>query len=395
MRVIFTNRTTQDRILTLLESDFTGVSIEHTIDDFSSCSLSFAPVGNMTVIDKSIAPFDNIYIEDDDKKIVFGGVVVNYRINRSGGQINAIDHRWLLSRFVTDSDIVISQNSEIETVVKDLVNLAKSKRIIPIIFDEENSELNPDYFTEQTFKLGSNIAACIQKIIQSVYARWAIRYEWSGDAIVGRLILRSVRGISPEGVGISRTGYQTEDGTKILLMYQEGNSRNNLEDFDYVLDAAQYTSRTKVGYKNGGVGTIKNVPAFDFSATLEYLLGAAESFVSDYNIDSEDAAIQIGRLNQTPIRQDFTVTISPDIHLDLNCGDRVALFIDTPILKTNTEYQVRIDSISMERKEGYFTKKMLLNSMSPIKRIGTSDLLAKINSTGSKVSDIDISYLNS
>lgn len=386
---------------TLDGSEFTGTDISLTIDDYASCVLTYGNIQSEFKFD--IAGFDNIYVEDDDGNIIFGGIVVSYNATSDGGRFNAYDHRWVLQKLLLDAQKLVSAGDDILDVVEELINLAKSKREIPLTFSRELSSVAPGIGADFKFEPGDDIAGCLQKIIQSVYARWAVRYARVGDNIVGRLIVRSIAGITPEGVGIARTFLKSEDGDVVEFVYTDGNGRgnggygkNNLQSFNYTLDLSQYTSRTKIVTKIGDAAQSYDVTPNPLSGFLEGLFGRSEGFVSDYNVNSEATARIVGSIEQTYPRNDFTVVLAPNYTKHLNCGDRVGIKIDTALFTTlPNDLMARIDSISYSRKDGFFERTMMLNLMNPQKRTGTSGILQVIAGMNKRIDGLDKSYVNS
>lgn len=378
---------------TLKGEDFNSVDITHTIDDFSTCRLSHGINSRISSI--SFTGFDNIYVEDDNGKILFGGILVSINVDNNSESMVAYDHRWILARLILDEVITVNTSSNLLDIVEQLITSAKAKRNIPITFDRANSAFNSVFKAELSFEIGDDIASCLQKIIQTYYARWAMRYKKDGNNIYGSLIVRSINGVTPEGVGISRSISKSEDGDVITLFYGEGDKRNNIQNFNFTFDLSSYTSRTKMGIKIGSESQFVNVPPNPFSGAMENLFGLAESFVTDYKATSEDTAKSIGKINQTYPRQDFEVVMSPLFNKRLNCGDRVNITIISSLLAGVKDFGVRIDNVTYSLKDGYFETRLFVNSMNPQKRTGTLDFLQVINSLQGKLDDLNKKYFNS
>lgn len=393
MRIHLYDFTSKNKKAIIETDEFLGVDANHTIDDFSSMQITFSEAPSM--IATPVQAFDNIYLEDDDGEIIFGGVVTGYQMKPTGGVLTAFDHRWVLSRLILDEARDVSADDDILDTVEDLINVAKSKRLIPITFDRENSAINPDYSTDLRFEVGDDIASAIQKIIQNIYARWAVRYYITGNEIYGNLVIRSVRGVTPEGVGISRSPHQSEDGEIIELFYGQGDQRNNIEDYTFVFDLSQYTSRAKVGTNIGGETNYYTAPPTPLSSQFEYFFGRAEGYVSDYKLNSEAAALASSQINQTLARQDFEMTLSPNFKKRLNCGDRVSVVIETPLLETGEGVVVsaRIDSVTYSIKDGSLERKVFVNTMSPQKRTGTFGFLQAMSEMQQRLDGLDKNYL--
>ena len=378
-------------------SEFSSMQISHTIDDFSSCSFGFGVTGEVVQLD--IQGFDNIYVEDDSGDIVFGGIISRYNVKPTGGTLYAIDHRWILSRLVLDTAVDLTATDDVLDIVDQLIDLAKEKRIIPIDFDRDGSAINTDYRADLHFEIGDDIAGCLQKIIQTIYARWQMRYFKNGNDIYGKLIIRSVKGVTPEGVGISRSFAQSEDGSQVSLYYGEGDDKSNLQDFDFGFDLTSYASRTKIGAK------IDNASVFydslppetsDTFYTLEYLFGRTDGYMTDYNASSKETAIALADINRVFPGQDFDVTLSPTFDKKINCGDRVNVIISSPVLRVDRNLiSVRVDAVTYTLKDGYLECRLFINTMSPQKRSGTTGLLQAISDIKQRLDGLDKNYFNS
>lgn len=375
-------------------AEFTGIDIGHTIDDFSTCTLSFGIIG--AVVDITVNGFDNIYVEDDNGKIIFGGIVVGYNITPNGGQFTCYDHRWILSKLLLDTAVDLTATDDVLDVVENFITTAKSKRAIPIEFDRDGSAINDDFRADLHFEIGDDIAGALQKIIQTIYARWAVRYEKVGNEIFGKLVIRSVQGVTPEGVGISRSRHKSEDGKEITLYYGEGEKKNNIQDFAFVFDLSEYTSRTKIGVKLADVSTFIDTPPNENSALFEFFFGKAEGFMTDYNANSQATAVALGQINQTYPRQDLDVTLSPEFKTLINCGDRLNIVINSPLLQIpEGQISARIDAVRYSVKDGVVERKIFVNTMSPQKRTGTTGFLQAIANMSQKLDGLNNNYFNS
>ena len=377
-------------------SEFSKVSIGHTIDDFSTAVIYYNSESKFNGIETS--GFENVYIEDDDGNIIFGGILTGYNITSSGASISLSDHRWILTRLILDESITLSAGQNILDVVEELLNVAQSKRSIPIEFDRDGSAYNSDYVADLKFEIGDDIGGSLQKIIQSTYSRWAVRYYKSGNEIYGKLIVRSVIGVTPEGVGIARGSYTSEDGTIIRMLYSEGDPQSNIQTYKVVQDLSRMSTRTKLGSKTGGVPAYydSNKHLTDlYVYRLEYFFGRTEEFVSDNKVNSEETGQALANLSQTMPRADVEVVLDPTWDIHLNCGDRVDLTIKSKLITGIEDRQVRIDSVTYEIKSGYIEKRILLNFMSPQKRTGTTGLLQAIGNIEQRLDGLDKDYLNS
>lgn len=377
-------------------AEFLSIQVAHTIDDFSSCSLSFGITG--TVVDTDVSGFDNIYVEDDNGNIIFGGIIQRYNVKPTGGTLYAIDHRWILTRLVLDEAVDLKATDDVLEVVGNLIDLAKVKRQIPIEFDSSNSAINTEYRADLRFEIGDDIGGCLQKIIQTIYARWQMRYYKKGNEIYGRLILRSVKGVTPEGVGISRSFAHSEDGSQETLYYGEGDSKSNIQDFDFNFDLTSYASRTKIGAKiNNTSEFYDSLPpeASDSFYALEYVFGKTEGFMTDYNATSQATALALADINRVFPRQDFDIVLSPTYEKIINCGDRVNIIIDAPVLKiARNLITVRVDGVTYSTRDGILECRLFVNSMSPQKRTGTTGLLQAISGIKQRLDDLDKNYFN-
>lgn len=374
--------------------DFSGVSISHNIDDFSSCSLQFTITESL--VNTPVQGFDNIYVEDDNGDIIFGGIITGYQVTPNGGSFTCFDHRWVLTRLVLDEAITLASSDNVLDKVEELLAAAKAKRQIPLEFDRDGSAINDDFRADLKFEIGDDIGSSLQKIIQTIYARWAVRYFKDGNVIYGKLVVRSVRGVSPEGVGISRSWAQSEDGEVINMFYGEGDNRSNIQDFQFVFDLQNYTSRSKVGVKIGDESQFFQAEPDPTSAVFEFYFGRAENFATDYKINSQDTALVFSRINQTYPRQDIDCTVMPTFTRRLNCGDRVSLEIKSPLLTVaKNQITARIDSVQYTYRDGYFERRIFLNTMSPQKRTGTTGLLQTISAIQQRLEGLDQNYFNS
>lgn len=374
-------------------SDFTSIKVDLNIDDFNTATLNYTINDNLEEL--ALQGFENVYIEDDAGKIIFGGIMVSYTISPGINSMNLLDHRWVLSRLVLDTAIEVTASDDILDTVEELINLAKTKRSIPLTFDRSASAFNTAYSADLRFEVGDNIASCIQKIIQTGYARWAVEYTKIGNDIIGSLRVRSVRGVTPEGVGIARGLFTNEDGELFILRYEEGGELNNIQDFSLNYDLANYASRMKVGVKIGGENSFVTALPAGNSGFFENTFGRTEGYTTDYNANSEATAQAISAISQVFPKIDVTATITPDEKRFLKPGDRVSLFITIPMLQGVAGNLVRIDAVSYSYDDGELTRTLLLNFVSPQKRTGSTGLLQTINALDQQLDGLNKNYLNS
>lgn len=372
--------------------DFISISINENIDDFSTATLS-SSLDVKPSADFYINVFDNIYIEDGDGLILFGGLISSITGTESGLQLTCYDHRWILTRLVLDEAKTVSTNDNVLDVVKEFIDIAKSKRQIPISFDEENSQMNPDYNVDLKFEVGDSIGGAIQTIIKNTYARWQMRYYKKDGFIYGKLVIRSVVGVTPEGVGISRSKFKSEDGDIVKLFYKEGGKYNNLQSFNFKLDLTSYTSRVRLGVKiNGESEFVENQNDW-IADWFENTFGRCEEFATDYKINSLISANESAIINKNYPEQTIQCTLSPLFDKHLRAGDRVGLEIISPILIVGSG-GVRVDSISYNYNDGFFDKQLVLNTMSPQKRSATTGIVDMIGDMQNKLDGLDKNYFN-
>lgn len=368
------------------EAEFSSISISHSIDDFSSLSIGFDL--NNSPIEVIFSPFDNIYIEDDFGNIIFGGVIANINAKSQAGSLTAYDHRWILTKIILDSPISINQSQNAIDVTEEIIEAVKAKRFVPINFSREGSDVL-SIGEDLHFAVGETSASVLQKTIQTLMARWAVRYTRDGNSITGDLIVRSISGVTPEGVGISRSFARSEDGEVITLHYAEGKNVGNLLDFDFTIDVSNYSSRVKVAAKINDQTVFITAPPDGTSSIFEFFFGRAEKFQSDYNADSAITAHAISQINQVYPRQDISLLLSPDFPHNLRCGDRVNILIESPILTGVTNISGRIDSIRYDRKDGFSEIEVFANFMNPQNRTGKTGLIEIIDQMNKKLNDID------
>lgn len=374
--------------------DFTSISVNLNIDNFSSCTLGFS--NNPIINDKDIRAFDNIYIEDDDGNIIFGGIISGYSINAKNGQFNCLDHRWIFTRLIIDEAIVLTSSENVLDVVDTLIAVAKSKRNIPVEFSREDSAINTDYKADLRFEIGDDIGGSIQKIVQTLYARWVVKYTINENAIDGKLIIRSITGVTPQGIGISHTDFSTEDGEVVTLFYGEGNNNSNLADYTFVFDLQNYASRSKIGVKIDNISKFYVADPDTTSRGGEYFFGRTENFSTDYTANSPETALVLSTLNQVYPRQDLDCLLEPNFKTQINIGDRVNIVIDSPLLNAARQtLTARIDSIQYNYKDGYMERRLFANTMSPQKRLGATGMIEAVANMKQKLDALDQSYFNS
>lgn len=392
MIIHFYDYLNQNKTGQLDASEFTNVRVNLNIDDFSTAVLNYTI--NEHIAEIGLQGFENIYIEDDDGRIIFGGILASYSITAGVNTLNLIDHRWVLSRLVLDEAMTVSAGDDLLNTVETLINLAKTKRSIPLNFDRASSAFNPAYSADLRFEVGDDLASALQKIIQTGYARWAVQYSKNGNDIVGSLRVRSIRGVTPEGVGVARGFYHSEDGERVILKYEEGGEQNNLQDFTLNYDLSSFTSRTKVGVKIDGVGSfIEAVPQGN-SAFFEYVFGRTEGYTTDYNATSAQTAQAISAINQTFPKIDVVATLVPTEKTYLRPGDRISLVISTPMLEGVDGNLVRIDAISYQYSDGTLERSLVLNFVTPQKRVGSTGLLQSINRIDQQLDGLNKNYFN-
>lgn len=376
-------------------AEYLSLNISHSIDDFSTATLTFNQRSRSN--ETQMLGFENVYIEDSEGNIIFGGLLVSFQITENVGSMTLYDHRWVLSRLILDQVVTLDSSKNVLDVVEELITAAKAKRSIPLEFYRDGSAFNPDYTADLRFEIGDDIGSCMQKIIQTTYSRWAVRYTRQENEIFGRLIVRSVRGVTPEGVGIARGFHHTEDGEFVHLIYVEGEEHNNIQSFNLVQDLSQMTTRSKLGAKIGGESKFYNSTSYQtdpYLFQLEFYYGRTEGYASDYKANSAATGRTLANLNQTLPRIDADVVLAPNFTRYLNCGDRVSMSLKSPMIIGLDKNTVRIDAISYTSKDGYLERRMFINFMSPQKRPGTNGLLQQISDMQQKLDGLDKNYLN-
>lgn len=404
MKVHIYDALNRNKIAQFRGDDFINVNISHDIDDLSTARLT--SMLGAKIQDVTMKGLENIYVEDDDGTILFGGVFVSTQITPRESTIVCYDHRWILMKLILDAPVTLLNSQNVLDVIESLIETAKLKRNFPINFDRESSAINNSDRADLYFEIGDTVGSCIQKIIQTIYARWAVRYERIDNDITGRLFIRSVRSVTPEGVGISRSKFHSEDGEVIRLYYGEGQNESNIEDFSFTNDFSDYYTRVKVGAKVNGQSqyydNVTNASVDPVTNFYEGLFGRTEKFITDYNAISEATAIIIAKINQSYGQLDAQITLAPTFKRRLNCGDRVEILIQSPLVKmldgnfqpVDLNTGVRIDSINYDRRDGYWDVKMKIDFMSPQKRLGTTGFLQAMTNVQQALDSLNKNYFN-
>ena len=385
----------KNKIALLDGSEFTAVKVDLTIDDFATASLSYN--GKSRINEVATTGFENVYIEDDAGNIIFGGILASYSITETDATWTMYDHRWVLSRLILDSVIELGADDNVLDVVAELIDAAKAKRAIPLEFDLEGSAFNPDYHADLRFEVGDDIGTALQKIIQSTYSRWAVRYFKSGNEISGKLVVRSVRGVTPEGVGISRTIHQSEDGDRITMRYIEGDPTNNIQSFTITQDLSRFTTRFKLGAKVGEESLFFDSTQHltdGYTQLLEFYFGRTDGYATDYKANSAETGRSLANIYNVLPRIETQIVVSPEFTRYLNAGDRVGLTLHSPMIQGIKDNTVRVDAITYQSRDGYFERTMLLNFMSPQVRPGTTGLLQKISDMEGQLDGLNKNYFN-
>ena len=381
----------QTKLGQLNASDFTRISINRNIDDFNTAVLQHTI--NRNIAEVGLQGFENLYIEDNNGEIIFGGILSSYNVSSKSNTLNLLDHRWVLSRLILDSVLTVTPGDDVIDTVETLINLAKDKRNIPLVFDREASAFNETFQADLRFEVGDDFASSIQKIIQTVYARWAVEYSFIGNDIIGKLRVRSVRGVTPEGVGRASGYFTNESGEIITMRYEEGGDFNTIQDFNLTYDLSSYTSRTTVGTKIGGVNQFIVSPPEGNSAFFEATFGRAEGYTTDYKANSVKTAEVVSTINQVLPRIDIQVVLNPKSDIRIIPGDRVNLIISSPLLQGVSGNLVRVDALTYDYNDGIFERSALLNFMSPQKRVGSTGLLQKISLIDQQLDGLNKNYL--
>jgi hypothetical protein len=393
MRIHIYNYDNSKKLTAFDESHLSSLRISHTINELSSCTMTFPMDAEPEII--SVQGFENVYIEDERGNIIFGGLIVKSTANPSGSSISCYDHRWLLTKLILDEGFDLSEDDDILEAINYLIALGQIKRRIPIEFDMDKSALNPDYKTSLRFETGDTIGSCLRKIIEPILARWAVRYEKVGDYIIGKLIVRSIVGVTPEGVGIARIKEKSEDGEIVPLIYEEGQGNNNVQSFSFDSDMSNYNSRTKIGYKIDGESVYYTAPPTGSSPALETVFGICEKYATDYSAASEEGARRSSIVNQTYITSGVDIILSPDFTRFLNCGDRVVIKIKSQtLLGAEDGISARIDKIDYIWSDGLLSRTLGFDIMNQLKFSGSNDVVREMNELSSKQSNSDQYYFN-
>lgn len=382
----------RQKIAQLRGEDFLRVEINLNIDDLHTCTLRASSISPFN--DILLQGMENYYIEDDSGEIIFGGIATSLQVDTQGTTITLYDHRWVYYKLILDAPETLTQANDVVEFVGKLLRIAQAKRNIPIALDIASSQINNAFRADLHFEVGESIGSALQKIIQTIYARWAINYEKNDNQIIGKLIIRSVLGVTPEGIGISQSIYHSESGRVVTIHYEEGSALNNILSFNFTQDFTNATTRTKVGIKLDGNPVFVDVPPYGVNQFIETTYGRSESFMTDYYANSVQTGSVVGQINQTFPRSDITVTLAPNFKEIVKAGDRVSVYINTPQLVSTERAGMRVDSVRYNRQDGYWDITLHLNAMSPQKRSGTSGLLETLSKVDQGLDSLDKNYFN-
>src|SRR5690606_17927922 len=126
-------------------------------------------------------------------------------------------------------------------------------------------------------------------IIEDSRSRWRLDTIYQDGVFRTSLVVRSIEGVTPEGVGIARTREKSEDGSILQLFFEKGNQLSNIQNFTIRQNISAMATRTILAYKIGEE-TRYSKQSDGLSKGIQGLLGRYENFVSDYRIDSDDTA---------------------------------------------------------------------------------------------------------
>lgn len=396
MRVHIFDTYNVNKIAALPISYFQNISIEHLIDDFSSASLSVVKLPLISA--DEINPFDNLYIEDDNGKIIFGGIITAHNLNPKNGTISCLDHRWLFSRLVLDEELIINTGDDLYEVFNNLISIVQEKRQIPIIFSDELSGFADGAGADLRFEIGENIGSVFGKIVKSIIGRWGIKYELNGSDIIGKLFVRSAGGITPEGAGISRSIQKSEDGSEVTLRYIEGGMNNTIDDFTFNFDITRQATTVKIAYRQDGETAYYTFDPLtgSFEETLAEQFGKTEVFVSDYNVTSLQTAFITAFLNQLRPTQDLTMQLSRDFDGEVNVGDRVNIDIKTNLFEVNLLEDnpvVRIDKATYKIDDSGIARSVYASASNPRIQNNNPNIIDEFSRVRSRLDGLEKNYL--
>jgi hypothetical protein len=116
--------------------------------------------------------------------------------------------------------------------------------------------------------------------------------------------------------------------------------------------------------------------------------------VTDYNATSAKTAESISAINQQTPKITVDAELTPDFEYFLRPGDRVSLFIDSPMLTGVNGNLVRIETIRYQFQDGIFRRFLLLDFTSPLARDGNTQLMEQIARIDERVDRLDKNYFN-
>lgn len=366
---------------------YENLSYSDSLISTGSCTFTLIPdeIQATGDIDTDIGGFEYVYIENAHGEIVWGGILVSFSGGKDRLTVNCLGMKYALDLIRLTADLSITGNAL--TSIENLLDVAKTKRELPFVMDS-NSLVVDD--TALNFTTGKTIYQAIKDIVDSAYLRFIFTYEKSGITITPKILVRSVLGISPEGVGINRGLQSTETDDKVQLKYSIDSPREtNLIDFNINYDLRGMVSKGKL-ITSDAVYDSSSSPVSEFLGS--YFGNVERTEVAFEITDPATAqAVANGLVNDVSFRID--VTFEDSYNFEINIGDRISLLIKTKLLRLFTPGAIdnpitpRVEEKNVSVKDGYRIITLKLNANNSQKSL--ADIIEQVNKL--KTSDQNIS----
>src|SRR5690606_10698459 len=172
---------------------------------------------------------------------------------------------------------------------------------------------------------------------------------------------------------------------------------SNIKEFAFTQSADSYMPAVVVGAKIDDNSEFFTAPPTGANLAYYPFYGRFEKFITDYNANSEETALEISRTSQGFMRVDVDILMVPDYYFPFSCGDRVAVKLSGNSISgfEKKEWAGRIDRLTYTKKDGYLESRFFVNFQSPIKRTTDTGLLQTIGAMKDEISSLDKKYFNS
>lgn len=391
--------------LTLINTDkkmqYSNLTYSDSLEDIGSCSFDIVPQGDgdeVSELANEITGLEYIYLENSNGEIVWGGILASFQADEVGLSVQCIGMKYIFEFMNIETDLTVDVTGNYEDTLQFFLDLAKTKRSIPVVMSENSDVVGTGAFS---FSAGKSIYSCMKDVVNAGSIRFIFEYEKDGIYVIPKMVVRSTQGVTPEGVGLNRGLESDETDDKLQLKYTTDSPReSNLNSVSVNYDLRGMVSKGTLVASIGGTPTTFT----SNSLALQSFFGKVEKFEINYEVNDSDTAQAVVNkfVTYPPFRA--TVGLTPDFDFELNVGDRVGFLLKTKSISLftpeesggvtiNKPVTVRIDEKRVSFIDGVPQIELLLAVGNSSK--SDKDFISQVNKTRKDTTAVSTRFISS